>query len=110
MKYSQKIARILIATLFIVTAINGFFGFNNFSKFVGTKLPYPAFLAVLALTLKLVSGTMLALDVQRKYATLALILFMIIVTPLYHNPFQDKSQLTQLLKNVAILGGLILLL
>ena len=106
----DSIARILIASLFVVTAIKGFLDLNSFSKFVGTQLQYPMFFAILALTLKLVAGSMLAVNFQKKYATISLILFMVIVTPLYHNPFQDKSQLTQLLKNVAIIGGLILLL
>jgi putative oxidoreductase len=39
----------------------------------------------------------------------ALILFTVAATIMFHNPMNDPKQMTAMLKNIAIVGGLLLL-
>ena len=54
------------------------------------------------------SNTQLPADI-RNYCLYALIGFTVLATILYHNPM-NKSQMNNFLKNLAIIGGLLLLI
>lgn len=104
------IAKILIVALFFVTSIKGFYNFDNFVNIVRSKnLPFPTFIALIALLIKLVGSLMVILNVYPKLGTYSLIIFTIIATILYHNIFVEINQLNAMLKNISIIGGLILL-
>lgn len=44
------------------------------------------------------------------YSTLAIILFTVFATGLYHNPILDSNETIQFMKNTSIIGGLLLLM
>lgn len=104
------IARVFLSLIFIV----GGFGFlTNFSGTVGMiesfGLPFAALLAIIGIVLKLGGGLMLLLGWKVKEASYALILFTVVATLLAHLNFSDQNQMTQFLKNLAIVGGLVLM-
>jgi uncharacterized membrane protein YphA (DoxX/SURF4 family) len=72
-------------------------------------------LIIIAILLLLVAPILMILGVIQdnnlliKTGSLSLILFVFIATLIYH-PITDKTQINNILKNIAILGGLIMLL
>ena len=107
----KRIGKLLIAYLFIASAAyEGIFGFTDFVDLIKNKgLPFPLILAILAITVKILGGFSIALDIYPKIGTIALIVFMLIVTPIYHNGFAELEEMDSMLKNIAIIGGLLLI-
>jgi putative oxidoreductase len=113
--WAALLGRILIAILFLVS------GFGKIPAFAGTAgyissqgLPFPQLLAALAILFELGGGIALALGWKTRLAALALALFMIVITPVFHHfwglpPEQAMAQQIHFLKNVAILGGVLVL-
>lgn len=103
-------ARILISLVFI---ISGFIKVSNFSGTVGyiasIGLPFATLMTIVAIVFELGGGLMLIVGWKTKRAAYALIVFTIIATFLVHNILIDSSQMTSFLKNLAIIGGLVLL-
>ena len=111
MKITRLIGRNLLASLFVVSALYSiFYDFNGFAKAVESKnLPFPIILAILALTIKILGGLSIAFNYYSNFGTLVLLIFMLLVTPIFHNAFIDPSQFNSMMKNIAIIGGLLLL-
>lgn len=110
---NQIIGRMLLASLFVVTALKAILtDFSVFSDMIASKnIPYPSLIAILVLGLKLIGGFSIVFDSKfSKFSNLLLIIFMVITTALFHNAFKDPKQLNNMMKNIAIIGGLFLLL
>ena len=106
------VARVLLALMFILA------GFAKLGSLEGTAgyiasagLPLPIVLAVGAGLLELVAGIALAVGFQARIAALALALFTIVATVLFHNFWAapaDQAFVQQLMfmKNLSVAGGL----
>ena len=112
MKITTFVGRGLIASLFIISGVYSlFFNFNGFSGAIAAKnLPFPTILAIFVLSLKILAGTFLVFNYHAYLATISLIGFTALATVIYHNGFVDASQFNNMMKNFAIIGGLLLLL
>jgi uncharacterized membrane protein YphA (DoxX/SURF4 family) len=100
---------ILLPILFVITGTKGLLGgFSGYVDSVMSKnIPFPTIVTLGVLLLKVVGGSMVALQIPySKLAAYALIVFTILATVLFHNPFQDSSQLKNMLSNLSIVGGL----
>ena len=105
--------RILLAALFVFSGVEkildpaGTIGYMQ-----GGGLPVPNVLLVLSILLELGASALLIVGWKTRWAALALFLFMIPVTAVFHNPFagdpsQAQMQAVHLMKNLAIIGGLL---
>jgi len=101
--------RILIAAIFIWS------GFGKLMLFAGTVayikgkgLPAAELLAVAAILCELLGGTLIGIGWRTRWAAAAVFLFMIPVTLIFHNPAQGQEQLIHFMKNLSIMGGLLL--
>ena len=104
--------RVLLALMFVLA------GFQKFGNLGGTAgyiasggLPLPMVLAVLVAALEVVGGLALAVGFQARYAALALGVFTLLASVLFHNFWAmpaDKAFVQQLMfmKNLAVAGGL----
>ena len=105
------IARILLAALFLISGfgilMSGPAGFGGYLGNLG--LPAPVALAWLVTILKIVAGIMIIVGFQTRYAAWALAAFAIGAALIGHNNLADQNEMSQLLKDFAIAGGLILL-
>ena len=105
----DTLARVMLASIFVITATKSLVtpgGFQGFQGMVAKGgFPFPALMAAIALGVKLVAGTALAVGYQTKWAARALFLFLAIATAVYHSTL---GELTTALRNVAIMGGLLL--
>lgn len=115
---SQHAPRILLALVFVIGGLGFLTNFAMTQKFVGMGLGnigLPMSLAslalVIAIVLKLGGGLMLLFNYQTSRAAWMLIVFTVIATLMYHMNWGGdggQMQMTSFLKNLAIVGGLML--
>ncbi len=105
MAYGVTAGRMLMGLLFLFSGVgivmNGVDGLSGMIAIKG--LPVPMLLAWLVVIWKIGAGGALMLGYRTKDAALALLVFTVVVTPLYHASLQDIN----LFKNLAIIGGLL---
>ena len=105
--------RILLAVLFVFSGIEKVAdpaGTIGYMKSAG--MPFPQFFLVASIVLELGASAMLIVGWKARWAAWALFLFMIPLTVIFHNPLiSDPSvvqmQVIHLMKNLAIMGGLL---
>jgi putative oxidoreductase len=106
--------RILLALLFVFSGIEKVVdpaGTIGYMKSAG--MPMPQFFLVASIVLELGASAMLTVGWKARWAAWALFLFMIPLTVIFHNPFasdpaQFQMQTIHLMKNLAIMGGLLM--
>ena len=106
--YYLLAGRILIAVLFLIA------GWGKITNFPGTVafvtaggFPMPTVFAVLAIVFEVGGALMLLTGYCARLGAKALIVFSAIATVAYHNVFSDPTQQLMMLKNLAIIGGLL---
>jgi putative oxidoreductase len=104
--------RVLLALMFVTS------GFSKLGNIAGTAgyiaqggLPFPTVLAVAVGLLELLGGLALALGFKARWAALALGLFTLLASVLFHQfwavaPEQQMVQYLMFMKNMAIAGGM----
>lgn len=107
------LGRILMAALFIVAGINKAMNIQGITGYIGTKLPQPEILAYLTIVLEIGGGILLIIGFMTRWVSLALAVFVIVATFLFH-PFWEfagqpaySNQLNHFLKNGAVVGALL---
>lgn len=107
---AKTLGRALLASVFIVPAIQSIMNFNQFAGSIQSKnIPLPQLVAAIVLALKLLGGLSIVFNKHDGNTVKALITFTILATVLYHNAFADPTQLHHMMKNISIIGGLVLL-
>ena len=109
------IARLLLGTIFYISAIRSlFFDYDGFSEYLGSlNIPSPKVIGSIILGFKLIMGIIVAvspLDVVTNVAAGSLAIFTALATILAHNILVDPSQFSHMMKNISIIGGLLLLM
>jgi putative oxidoreductase len=110
------VGRALVGVLFLISGINKVLGFSYVAAWMGGS-GIPGALPLLALTILLEVGGGLALitGIQARAAAAALALFLVPVTLIFHgfwhaDAAEFQNQLNHFMKNVAILGAMLVLL
>lgn len=102
------IARILLASIFIVSGIGKLFAPEATIGYIAsTGLPFAGAGLALAIAVELGGGLLLALGVKTRIVALALALFSVVTALVFHNAFGDQNQMIHFLKNIAMAGGLL---
>ncbi len=114
--WTVTVARVFLALVFVVGGLGMLMNFDGTVMFIGsvTNESLAMILAILAIVFKLGGGAMLLLNWRTSLAVEMLIVFTVLATILGHttftgDPMADQMQYTQILKNLAIIGGLLLI-
>jgi putative oxidoreductase len=110
------LGRLLLALIFISSGLDkatnpaGTLGYMN-----SAGVPFPQLLLWLSVLVEVAGGTALIFGLKTRWAAAALLVWMIPVTAVFHNPWagdpaQAQMQMIHLMKNLAIMGGLLLAL
>jgi putative oxidoreductase len=117
------LSRFFMGTMFIVTGVRksigllGGGGFPGSSKFVasqmGVGIDTAQILLGLAVALEIIAGLMLVLGYRTKLAAIGLIIFVLILTPIFHGPWlyelpRKLNELDQVMKNLNLVGCMLL--
>jgi putative oxidoreductase len=105
--------RLLLANIFIVSGFKKIAGFGATAGYMASKgLPMAEVLLVLTILIELGGGVLILLGWQARWAAVAVLLWMLPVTFIFHAYWglesdQMRMQFIQFQKNLAIMGGLI---
>lgn len=112
-QYGPVAGRILLALIFVIAGFGKIGGFDQTAGYMASKgLPMPSVLLVLTIAIELGGGLMLMLGIKARWAALAIFLFLIPVTIIFH-PFWAaaaadlQNQTNAFMKNIAIMGGML---
>jgi len=106
--------RLFLSTIFIVSGFGKIMGFAGTAGYIASKgLPMPDVLAGLAIVAELGGGLALLFGFKTRLVAWGLVLFLIIITPIFHNFWaaaadQMANQRIHFLKNLSILGGMLM--
>lgn len=110
MKYLPLAARICLALIFLKAGITHLIGFSGFANMLGQRLFLGGLLAAGTILFQLAGGLSLLLGYKIKIGALLLIIFLIPATLIFHNFIGDGEQLNAFLKNVGLIGGLLIVI
>jgi putative oxidoreductase len=106
------VGRILLALMFVMAGLSKLGNIGGTAGYIASGgLPFPTLLAVAVGLLELVGGLALAVGFKARWAALALGLFTIVASVLFHKFWAvpaDQQMVQQLLfmKNLAVAGGM----
>jgi putative oxidoreductase len=103
------LGRILLATMFILSAFNKIQnpeGTQQYMAMMGMTTA-TAFFYLAAIVVELAGGLSVLVGYWARLGALALFLFLIPTTLIFHTNFADPNQMIHFLKNLTIMGGLL---
>lgn len=110
------LGRVFLALLFVVSGIGKITGYAGTAAVMASKgLPMVDILLPLTIAVELGGGLLLALGWKARWAAAALFLFLIPTTLIFHQFWGIDPKLVQMqkihfLKNVAIMGGMLMVI
>ncbi|MCU0533555.1 MAG: DoxX family protein [Hydrococcus sp. Prado102] len=105
------IARIFLSVLFIWTGVGKILNPVGTQEYMAAHgLPLTGIFLAMTIAVELLGGISLLLGIQARWGAAALALFLIPATLIFHTDFSDPNQQTQFLKNLAIIGGLLMII
>ena len=111
MKYLALAARVCLSLIFFKAGISHLTGFSGFVELIGsTGLPLPLVLAAATVFFQLLGAVSLLLGFKTKIGSILLIAFLIPASLMFHNPIADPSQINDFLKNIGLIGGLLMVI
>ena len=117
MSILRRLGQLSLSGIFITGGAQAFLApGNRASKVAKAGLPEPESMVVLNGAAMALGGTLLALDIAPKLAAVALIGLLVPTTLVGHAFWQEeseagrKAQQTQFMKNLGLIGGLLLVL
>jgi putative oxidoreductase len=110
--FTALAGRILLALIFVLSGFNKITGFEGTLAYMSNAgLPFTNVLLVLTIMVELIGGLLIMLGWQTRWVALAVFLFLIPVTLVFHNPSanpaQAQQQMIHMLKNISIMGGML---
>ncbi|MEM6435470.1 MAG: DoxX family protein [Cyanobacteria bacterium P01_D01_bin.115] len=108
-KYIPLLARTAIAVIFLNSSIGKMSDFAGLQQQIaGAGLPLAALVAIFTVAFQLLGSLSLIVGFKARIGAGLLLAFLIPATLVFHNPIVDPTQMTQFLKNLAIIGGLLM--
>ena len=104
----EAFGRIFISILFIIEAIRKI-SFKEETIFYMEDYGVPEILFYPSLIFELVFPILLIIGYQTRISAVAMFIFTIAVTIIFHNDFENHMQFITLLKNLSIAGGFLII-
>ena len=108
-RYLPLLGRILLGLIFVMSGANKITGFDGTQQYMAAQgMPATAFFLTGAIAVEILGGLSVILGYRGRLGAAALILFLIPATLIFHTDFSDQTQMIMFLKNLSIMGGLLL--
>ena len=105
---AAMIGRVLLGCLFIVSGLQKIADPASTSRYIESVTTLPGALALPTGIFELVAGVLLAIGLMTRLVAIVLFVFVGLTIFFFHNQFTDPLQGTLALKNLAIMGGLLM--
>lgn len=108
-----SIGRALLGSLFLISGLLKMGSFAGYSAWIASaELPMPSLLLVLVMTIEIAGGLALISGWNARWGAMVLAVFLVPTTLIFHgfwraDPADSWNQLNHILKNVSILGGML---
>lgn len=102
------IGRILLGALFVFAGLGKVMDTAGTAAYMEAESPFPGSLALFVGLFEVVAGLVLASGFMTRIASLALIVFTALATVFFHEKVTDQVQAAMALKNLAVIGGLLM--
>lgn len=103
------ISKILFVGIFFSAGLNKIFNFSGTAGYMeSVGMPFTSFFLIGAILLLTVGSLSILFDYKPKLGSILLIIFLVPATLIFHNNIADQIQMIMFMKNVSILGGLII--
>jgi putative oxidoreductase len=107
----NRIARVLLCLVFLNAVLGKLMGFGAVAGVIAAKgLPLAPLLLVAAMALMAVGSALVISGWKARLGAVLLLLFLVPTALIFHSDVADTMQRIQLLKNLAIMGGLLLVI
>ncbi|WP_319419385.1 DoxX family protein [Pleurocapsa sp. FMAR1] len=111
MEYIALAARICLCLIFFKAGISHITGFSGLIKTISSQgLPLASVLAAGTVFFQLLGAVSLLIGYKIEIGSILLIIFLIPASLVFHNPIADPSQINDFLKNIGLIGGLLMLI
>ena len=113
-RYAPLFGRIFLSLIFIVSGFGKLLDFGGTAGYMETYgIPMPSLLLVFAILFELGGGALLLIGFQSRLAALALIVFTLLATLIFHDFWalagaEREMQFINFMKNLSMIGGLLL--
>ncbi|HVO41643.1 MAG TPA: DoxX family protein [Aggregatilineales bacterium] len=107
-KFSELIGRILLAAIFLLSGVGKIGAYSATAGFMAS-VGVPGELLPLVIATEVLGAAAIILGWHTRIAAFLLAGFTLLAAAIFHNNFADQIQMIMFLKNVAIAGGLLLL-
>jgi putative oxidoreductase len=114
-KWQLLLGRVLLSAIFILSGLGKLRHFHDIAGMMAGKgIPLASVALVITLFIEIGGGLLILTGYQARYAALVIALWLIPVTLIFHHFWgipaeQQQDQMVHYLKNVAIVGGLLIL-
>jgi putative oxidoreductase len=115
-KVIYPVGRALLGALFFISGVNKIFAFSYVAGWMASSgVPASSLLLAVTIAIEVLGGLLLIIGYRARLAALVIALFLIPVTVVFHafwsaDAANFQNQLTQFLKNLAVLGGMLLVI
>ncbi|WP_347277734.1 DoxX family protein [Oculatella sp. FACHB-28] len=105
------IARILLSSIYLVSGVNKILNPVGTQEYMAANgMFWTGLFLVAAIAIELAGGLSLLLGYKTRLGAIALVIFLIPATLIFHTNFADPIQQIMFLKNLGLLGGLLLVM
>lgn len=109
--YVPLVARALLGLIFVMSGFSKITGFESTQQYMASHgIPFTAVALVGAIAIEILGGLSIILGLWARAGAAALILFLIPATLIFHTDFSQQTQMIMFLKNLSIMGGLLLVM
>ena len=104
----EALGRIFLSTIFLIEGFKKLFFQEQTIEFM-EAYGVPGILFIPSVIVEILFPLLIIVGYKTKVASLAMILFILTVTIIFHTDFSNEMQLIAFLKNIAIAGGFLII-
>jgi putative oxidoreductase len=109
--YVPLLGRVLLGLIFVMSGMTKITGFEATQQQMAAQgMPLTAVFLVGAIIVEVLGGLSVILGLWARAGATALFLFLIPATLIFHTDFSQQTQMIMFLKNLSIMGGLLLVM
>ena len=108
MQIIQVLGRILLSIIFLIEGMNKIFNYESTIEYM-ENFNVPEYLAIPAIIVEILFPLLLIVGYQTKISALVLAIFTLATALIFHTDFTNQMQLKSFLKNIAIVGGFLII-